>query len=151
MKRIKQQKIKEMRMKQSKFSSKIKLEETENNEGQINESEDKCMFCQEKAPEKFLCYVSRVERQNFYLNQLGIGKRQSLFSLTSCNHLLHFQCFNKAFGQNETFSCPLCKKSGNILLLGGEKIDKEHQMEGIKIALQRIAAITNILLAEEIV
>ena len=44
------------------------------------------------------------------------GKRKKARKFVSCNHKIHFKCFNKLINIFNEFECPLCKKLSNFIL-----------------------------------
>ena len=96
-------------------------------ESEIKNEEEVCVYCRQllcKAPNNFEFYGKICYYFSDYLTdifrKIEENKRKKRRKFVSCNHKMHFKCFNEFIcfhSDNELeFECPLCKKLSNIIL-----------------------------------
>ena len=108
-------------LKEKIISSNIDTNEDEDNQ----KWQETCVICRQalnKNPNnlenlaKIYYYFS--DKVTDLLKKIPEDKRIKARKFVSCNHKVHFKCFNESFffHLNEEFECPLCKKLSNIIL-----------------------------------
>ena len=94
-------------------------------EKEIRNEEEVCVYCRQcDNPNNLECYGKICYYFSDYLTdifrKIEENKRKKRRKFVSCNHKMHFKCFNEFIcfhSSNELeFECPLCKKLSNIIL-----------------------------------
>ena len=119
------------------ISSNIILEEN------IQKEQDECVFCHQPINNEknnnqysgkiyyyFSDYITDI------LKKIPEKQRKKAKKFVSCNHKIHFKCFNEFIvtnfnKENKEFECPLCKKLSNIILCDFYSL-KENNYDIIK-------------------
>lgn len=74
-----------------------------------------CMVCKNESEDKPLGLMSFIQNSSVVARKYLFTERPVIF-ISSCNHAIHEECYNRMYGNRDYNFCNLCKNSCNILL-----------------------------------
>ena len=104
-------------------------------EKEIRNKEEVCVYCRQcDNPNNLECYGKICYYFSDYLTdilrKIEENKRIKRRKFVTCNHKMHFKCFNEFIclhsNNDLEFECPLCKKLSNIILFDYSILKKNN-------------------------
>ena len=92
----------------------------------IEDDKFMCMICKLSDDLKPLCLMSFIQKSTAIASKYLKVDHGSYF-ITSCNHTIHLDCYNKIYGNRDYSFCNLCKNSCNLLLIMDKKSNKKEE------------------------
>ena len=93
---------------------------------EIQKEQENCVYCHQSIYKDNNQYFGKIyyyfsDYITDILKKIPEGQRKKAKKFVSCNHKIHFKCFDEfiitSFNkENKEFECPLCKKLSNIIL-----------------------------------
>ena len=113
-------------------------------EEEIQNEDEKCVYCRQslKIGKNNIEYYGKICYYfSDYLTEImrkkPEGERKKARKFVSCNHKMHFKCFNEFIVtevdfEKKEFICPLCKKLSNIILFDYSFLKENDNIDLIK-------------------
>ena len=148
-KKLKEKYKKKFDTQNNNIAKKYSLENIENENNNFSETEKLCIYCRQSFNNDLNNYFGKICYliSDYFIDILkkkdeNIRTKSTRF--ITCNHKIHFECYNKFvietnYDNNllkEGFACPLCKKLSNIILCDLSNIKNYDILKGLNLEIE---------------